>query len=461
MSASEQIIIPFNRPQYVPASEVLVSSLVHRQFKSEDPMALRGLRFLGRGGRSGVVSTGPEGLVNQELFSDALHEAGVKSEAAPGELAEAVISAVTGVASAAGKSTPASPMTPALALSQDLKGVLAANPPDIGGVLESMFLMGLETEGRASRSMGELWLDAADVRLAQDAVLRAIDHAFGQGLALRDFVRTEPRLPNGAAWAGKFPRSPMGWLRRAWTRLMEPQWVTALPARVWTDWSTMVLRTALAFGFLWESRWYESIGRALLGNDKILTLPGSGQESLLPWPPSRLPVESRNVKGEIRQLVSRGMQVREVLRERLPDLDHLDALRALEGLRHDENTRSRVRSAMSGQEWDRRSKNTYETIIYSLQQRNAEASSTDYYGFLRPHGSRYSVVSPGTEWIAVIASLACPKPGGETHVGSVMSDLALLGLRPELQEIVRALEAAGLAEGSADADHGVRVRSAF
>lgn len=465
MTKTSQVIIPLIRPQYVPSSELLVSSIVHRHFTNRAKTAgSKGYRFLSQGPAPAVEITGPDTQPERIELAERLTSLGARTLASKEDLANATIDAVTGVSTASGKAIPASPLTPYLALAQDLGGSLnASNPPDIGQALESMYVMGRECPDETSRqSMGELWLKAAEVRLAQDPVLNVIDGALSQLDPLSSFERHDkPSALAAGGWAGRFPNSPFGWLNAHWRSLTSPSWVEALPPRVWTDWSTMVLRTGLAFGYLWEAKWYESIGRALMRTEPITALPTTDKENLLPWPPSRLPVKARNVKGEIRQLVSRGVQVREVLLEGLGRDALPDPVESLEDLRNNPEARIAVREALSSQSTTRSSKNTYETVIYSLQQRSKDAASTDYYGFLRHHGTRYSVVAPGTEWIAVIASLACSGPGGETNVGRLMSSLEQLGLRPELQEIVRALESAGLAEGSADADHGVRVRSAF
>ena len=117
----------------------------------------------------------------------------------------------------------------------------------------------------------------------------------------------------------------------------------------------------------------------------------------------------------------------------------------------------RFADKLSEQDNPRYLQNLYETVIYSLLRRDL----SDHYGLLTSRGNAIAVVSPGTEWVAVVASLSAGSPGRETHVGQVVRDLARLGLQPRLPDLVSLLEAAGLARGSADADHGVRVDSAF
>lgn len=464
MPSKNASIVPLIRPQYVPASELLVSALVQREFtNSRKPAGIKGYRFLGQQQNAAVITVAPSTEEGYKTLAKSLREAGIRTNAEDAELAEAVVNSVMGVPPTRGKSIPASPMTPHLALTQDLAGALNVdNPPDIGQTLEIMYVMGRPAEADSGRTMGDLWLEAAGMRLDGDPLLRAIDAAFGGCPELSGLSRREQaRPPEVGHWTGRFPCSPFGWLRDQWDKLMSRQWVEALPPRVWADWGTMVLRSAVGFGYLWESRWYENLGRSLLGDSPIEHLPSGSMEVLLPWPPARLPVGSRNVKTEMRQLVSRGLRVREILQDEVTGDSVEEACQSLEVLRNDQAARARIREAMSVYEIEGSVKNTYEQINYALKQRKSKTDATDYYGFLVEHGSRYGVIAPGTEWFAVVASLSCDKPGGETHVGTIMASLARLGLRPELQEVVRSLESAGLAQGSADADHGVRVRSAF
>lgn len=468
MTQSRLLALPLNRPQYVPASEVLVSSLVWGlgKWRYQDD-EVRGSRFLGRGeAKKGIRTTAPSSPEEISGFASHLRGGGLQTEASDKILVDAVVNGITGVTSKKAKAIPVSPMTTHLALSQSLRGVLGANnPPDIGGILESMFLMGTprgEAVDTRQSPMAEMWVRAASLRVEGDPVLRAADAAMAQTL------RLEGRSPEGGAsrdshtaWAQAFATSPFGWLHRNWQKLTTDEWVGALPPRVWTDWCTTLLRMGMAFGFLFENRWYEAVGRSALIESDV-TEPALGMDTpLLPWAGSRLPVSSRNVKPEIRRIVGCGVLVRAVLSEHFgSDFAAVELTRALEECQRDHHLRDRVREAMSGRPWPGSCKNMYETILYSLQQRDAP-SEIDYYGLLRRHGNRFSVIQPGTEWIAVVASLACDAPGGETNVGKVLSSLSDLGLRPELMEVVKALEAAGLAQGSADADHGVRVRSAY
>lgn len=454
--SNSRFVMDLNRPQYAPSAELFLSAVVGESFETSTPSGTK-LRYLNKNPQSVQPTTGPQTREELQEFARSMTSHGVKvSNAASLPLAEAVVAATSGVPSAKGNTVPASPMSMGLALAQNARGVLGANnPPNLGRALEVMFAMGSPADN--PESLASLWEKAAAARTRQDPLLAVIDREL---LARRGTSVSAKPLDLGLAswWTGRFPDSPYGWMATAWTRLMRPEWLDRLPTRVWTDWATMILRTGIAFGYLAEMQWYTQLGRILLGGSGSLQ-PQLDHQVLLPWAPARLPVQSRNVKVEIRQAVARGTAMRTVLvkceeKGALGSEDDLLALQADPDIVH------QAELAMGHPEWTLSCKNTYETIIYALLQRGT-TTDADYYGFLRPRGTRYSVVAPGTEWIAVVTSLACEEPGGETHIGEVMRSLSRLGVRPELQEVVRLLEVAGLATGSADADHGVRVRSAF
>ncbi|WP_156466151.1 hypothetical protein [Janibacter sp. Soil728] len=466
MNQEAPLFFPLNRPQYVPAAEVLVSALVWgsgRWAYGDDNV--HASRFLGESDKEGVVISAPNTSEKQIAFAKVLRSYGMQTEASDEVLVRAVVSGITGVRSAKAKTVPVSPMTTHLALAQSLRGVLGAkNPPDMAGVLETMFALG-ESESRPGGpriSMASRWVLAADLRMVDDPVLRATDTAMASGLGLKSTGTDRVSLDESslAPWRGQLRETPYGWLHDQWVKLTSPEWVEALPPRVWTDWCTTVLRMGIAFGFLFESRWFEAVGRSILSGDDVPLSMLDSSAPLLQWPGARLPVSSRNNKPQMRRMVGGGVLTRAALQDYFGSGSDVTLQDALQQARRDPELKQAVRDALSGRSWPGSCKNMYETILYSLQQRDS-STEVDYYGLLRKHGNRYSVIQPGTEWIAVIASLACDEPSGETNLGQVLATLGQLGLRPELLELVKALEAAGLAQGSADADRGVRVRSAY
>jgi hypothetical protein len=105
--------------------------------------------------------------------------------------------------------------------------------------------------------------------------------------------------------------------------------------------------------------------------------------------------------------------------------------------------------------------NTSEAVRYSLLTRERSGPFADHYGLLVTRGTRYLLVEPATEWIAVVSSLATPGPGQKSTIGDLHRSLTQLGLHPDYQELIGLLEASGLARGSADADQAVVYQSAY
>ena len=60
-----------------------------------------------------------------------------------------------------------------------------------------------------------------------------------------------------------------------------------------------------------------------------------------------------------------------------------------------------------------------------------------------------------------MASIACGNPGGEANLRELNAQLNQVGLHPPVHDLIHLLEIAGLANGSADADEGVRIQSAY
>jgi hypothetical protein len=468
------MILDINRPQYVSVPEALISSLAWKMFEQDSsdksdvaPASpkLSGLMFRVLSPRASAVvvrETCPTGE-SLTAYGKQLMASGVGTAAGNEDLlAEAVLSSVSGVLAERSVSQAASPISPAFALLQNMRGVQRTqSPPDLAGILESLFELGSRSTSRSS--VGEYWLRAADHRLRVDPLVAALDEATMASLLGRVVRRSD--APDGAlparASSASFKSSPFDWFARTWVKLTSDQWVEALPARVWVDWATTVLRLALGQSFLWESLWFDQLARRILRNE-----PCSWQDlqasmpEVLPWKSSRSSVGVRDVASLLKWRIHRGAAVRSILSVWLKtnssiDLDFEVALTTMCG---DAALRSELTSALSST--DEVAKNIWEAVRYSLLIRESAGPFADYYGLLRASG-RYLTVEPETEWVAVVASLSAPAPGETLDVATLMSDLADLGLNPELGDLITLLERAGLARGSADADHGVQIQSAF
>jgi hypothetical protein len=461
------IQLGLNRPQYVASPETLISALAWRAFPiplpDEGGRAV-GLRFRSEQEKSGTLvyrATAPN-RQTMGAFGDALAAAGIAGEASPAQLAEAVEMSVRGLAARGGKSQAVSPLTPALALLQNPRGMMGSkNPPDIAEILEQMYALGSDPDAEAS-SVTERWLAASRRRLSRDPLLGAIDEATQRILLPNAGVGDLSGAPVGAHFQSTktLPllgaSTPFSWFRKSWDRLTSPEWVDALPPRVWVDWATTVLRLAYGLGYVWETNRLDHLSRAIISEQATPEWQLGGRASLIPWRSSRLSVSDRNVAPMLIAQAHRVDRVRQFLNSLEPD--NADDIEYLVG---SASVRTEIQRILTTKDQTRSGKNLWEASRYALMTRSIGGESADYYGFLRAHGNRYLVPEPGTEWIAVIASLACIRPNSSTTVHRVLSDLDSLGIRPELGDLIGLLERSGLARGSADADQALVVQSAY
>ncbi|MGG5171854.1 hypothetical protein ACQR35_06695 [Pseudarthrobacter sp. J1738] len=467
MVFASDMYLKINRPQYVSVPEGFISSLAWKVFEwkpehagSEKPVAMM-FRAKGQTGTQhfDLWETAPKGAALGD-FGVSLKEAGIGPSAIDATtLAMSVVNSVTGIRAEKSTHQAASPLTPGFALLQDMRGIQKSkNPPDLAEILESLYSFG---GGEIESGVARNWLRAASIRCEIDPLLAAMDSAVFKSL-LNDDIQSKTFADGGLEnVCGLYPSTPFTWFRRSWDSLTSDVWVEALPARVWVDWATTVLRLALGMGFLWEAAWYETLARKLLSG-RPFTQPEvlNDVPQILPWKSSRASMSVRDVASVLVWRVHKGAGVRKQIDSWLksnssPNMKFDDAVKQMQG---DSSLRNDLTSALGSQ--TRHAPNTWEAIKYALQTRDIAGPFADYYGLLRSTG-RFLTVNPGTEWVAVVASLACKEPRGTTHVGALMDDLSELGLNPELADVVTLLESAGLARGSADADLGVQIKSAF
>ncbi|KSU65992.1 hypothetical protein [Arthrobacter sp. NIO-1057] len=466
MTDASSMILKFNRPQYVSIPEGFVSALAWQCFDVEnshlgaDPVGriYRSIKT-STSKRVRILETTPE-RESLSAFGRELALNGITVEAVDAEvLAQAVSNSVSGIQSEKGTIQAASPLTPTFALMQDMRGIQGTrNPPDLGGILDDMYQYGIPLGSESQPSASALWLRAAKQRCDQDPLLAAMDDAIRK-LTFSDTL--SPLDPASVLPIADFSGTPFVWFQESWSRLTSESWVSALPARVWADWATTVLRMSFAMGFLWEATWYVKLAKSVVSGD-LLTWQESIKSvgEILPWRSMRSSTSVRDIAAHLSWTVHQGAVVREQLSNWdksgiFEDLSFDDALAMMHS---DEEYRTPLKQALSNRQ--KNTRNIQEAIRYTLKTRDRVGETADYYGLLRSSG-RYLTVDPGTEWITVVASLTCRRPGTEANVGDLMENLQLLGLYPELADVVDLLERAGLARGSADADQGVRIQSAF
>jgi hypothetical protein len=475
-AAGRHITLPLGRPQYVAAPEAFACGLAWRSFGATFEPAPAGDRALallyeqspGATSRLEYRRSRPEGDVARAFAAD-LARHGLRAEDGQQEqLAGAILDGLRGVMAENSPKQASAPLSPATALLNNLSGFAGqADPPDIGKILDQMFSLGLESRGD-DRTASSLWAQAVTSIVAGDPLVATVDRSLVATAMSSPVTAAKPKSRAAAEdeldWRGLLADSPFSWFAGAWIRLTSPEWVAAMPARVWADWAATVLRMAFGMGYLWEAAWFEAVARAVQqGTSPTWDELRASMDTLLPWPAASASMSIRDVSSRLSWRARRSVKLRELLSVWIDshgaaDSPICDVVSAMGG---DADFARDLRTALSSKPRTSAANNRWEAIRFALKIRENSGPYADHYGLLRNEGRRWAVIDPGTEWVAVIASLAVGSPGHECDLGEVMLHLDALGLRPDLGDIVALLERSGLARGSADADLGVRVGSAY
>lgn len=474
--SGRHLVLPLNRPQYVAAPEAFVCALAWNEFEANyEPSPPAGLKLAlmyditpGTTKTLEYRRTRPNGR-DLDRFADALALAGLKAEAgSQGALADALARGLRGVRAERARGQSAAPITPSAALLQNLIGFAgSAGTPELGDILEKMFSLGL-SRSDDPRTASHLWAGAASVRLEVDPLAQCVDTALSSAaMAAPPAPLSIPRrraADEASGWRGLLNGTPFAWFAASWVELTRREWVEAMPARAWADWASTVLRMAFGMGYLWEASWYEAIARRIQ-----LAEPASWEElrgtmePVLPWAPATAGISIRDVRSRLAWRARRSTALHNLLEKWINDESAGDdpIPDVIDAMSMDDTFVRSMGAALGNTTSSASANNLKEAIQFSLKIRDDSGEFADYYGLLRMHGRRWAVIDPGTEWIAVVASLAAGGPRSECDLGTVMASLEALGLRPDLGDAVALLERAGLARGSADADLGVRVGSAY
>lgn len=469
---ASKIILPLPRPQYVALPEGFITSLAWKCFALEEDKNQSGkkigLRFRGSPQETKRLEyriTEPKGE-KLTSFGDTVSAEGLNTMLPSSDLGEAVINSVLGIKADKGKFQPASPLSPAWAMMQNMSGIQGSeNPPDLAEILETIFELGRMDSNYSSDvdSVASLWLNAMELRLANDNLVSVLDEAADKSIFSNKRLQISPSVTSKAVgWENLFPESPFVWFRKAWETITNEEWVLALPARVWVDWATTILRQGFAMAYLFEVTWYDSLARSVLkssdGNWESIR---SDMDDWFPWKPSNSGIEIRDVSSNLKWKSHRGVEIREIFQEWLKETNShdIDFVKAHELMHEDKILKQKLASALGSRR--EKGQNLWEAIRYSLITRETQGPYADHFGLLKSRGSRFLIADPGTEWITVLSSLTCSRPSSATNVGEVSDNLRLLGACPEPHDLIQLLERAGLARGSADADQGVSVETAY
>lgn len=474
MARSNDLYLDIRNPEYMPRGELIISELAALNYSvgkfNDGKIEGRNYRAKGRSTVVQVVSTDPYVASSPNepaAWEGALRDAELGCNGPFHLAAQVLADSFAGTESEKGVGQSASPMAPGLALLQDSRGVVGRrNPFNVAAAIERMYTLGLACSlvEEQRTTAADQWNRATKARLEADPLLRVLDTAARNGL-LPNF--SEEDRESGAALGNPClgSNTPFSWFRESWDRLASPAWVEALPARTWADWAMAVIRSGLAFGYLWEIRWHQTMARLVLqGGDQLRELTWEGlvaeanqRGPLLDWIDQSAPIGMRDVASKLKDTckVYAGLneEVQTAFRSGTPTSVGEALLSASEDQQHRDRFKEALRPGSN--------ENCLELVRYMLLGGSAYGRHADHYYLLRKVGRRYTVVDPATEWIAAITSLSMDAPGSETNLSAVSMSLRQLGLEPSTAELTKHLELAGLARGAHDADGAIVVRSAF
>lgn len=391
-------------------------------------------------------------------------------------------------------STACVPIHPATVALQTLHGLVnKRSPSDLAEAIEQMgWLGGARREGAVSRAFLALFSGTADPRMGATGAIEWLlpqiaAHAWS-GLPGK-FAKPSNMLP---AWptinavdtvdrqlsliaAGR--RTPFTWFWQKWQSLCNPEsrWNERLPARRFVDWALCLLRTGLAFAYLWEAEFFCRLHEMVAG--RLAGQPSTGRSPIEAFllegavlatiePPS-VPASQKGIWPATSELIARGWKARqqvldtEGIGEALPNAATVAGSLELwvNNLTADQLASIGAKIRVTGSI----ANNQKEFVRYLLVPRSSDDDSVDqadFYALARTN-SRHIWFRPGPEWFVVITSLLCAGPGGACTLGDLTRDLASLGMRAERSVLVGMLEEAGLSTDSPDADDALVIRAGF
>ncbi len=388
------------------------------------------------------------------------------------------------------------PLHPDLVVLQTLPGIVnKQSPPNVARIIEevgrlggsdgvgavaSRFLRASQTNIPAtsgiSGCVGALFPRIAEHVWAQLGVLGATQSS----TPWPDWPRVvpQPYAPTAGPVGSTLPRTPFRWFWDKWQILCDPAngWTEKLPQRRWVDWSLSLLRTALAFAYLWEAELFCRIRDRLVERNSAGDGPArerlnaflEGQFTLAPVQPSWVPPSQKRVWDSLSSTLAKGYVVRKALDEWIGDSGNSSPsgnsfssaiVQWIDGLSPDELRR------LAGPIVIPRTtaNNTKEFVKYLMLPRSADDDSSDQgdlYFLARSNRSSFWV-ELGPEWLVVETALLARRPDGKCTLRQLLDDIGMLGISIDRRTLVTLLEEAGLSADSPDADDALVIESGF
>lgn len=388
------------------------------------------------------------------------------------------------------------PLHPAAVCLQTLHGLVnKESPANLANAIETIgWLGGAPARGQVAASFLQPFsagraqpgdglagfLDSLFPQIAQHVWASLPSHVQSASIAAwpptwPDLSPVFPAPTNPAALAG-YPRTPFTWFWNNWSKLCDPQrgWYDLLPTRRFVDWCLCLLRTGLAFSYLWEAEFFCRLHERIIERARPAGTPNRLRSMFIEgaplavFEPAFVPTAQKNAWPSISQLLARGYEARKRFHDLLEDspsqLTHQALPDAIEAWVQGLSQADLLRAAAPLEPQPRTANNQKEFVRYLLLARTSDddvVDQADFYYLARTNSRRHVWCHPGPEWLVVVTSLLCDKPGGQATLGTLLNDLAALGLRVDRSVLIALLEEAGLSTDSPDADDALVIRSGF
>ena len=520
-------LIPLPRPEYAKQTESLLTDLLWRSRGSSLSDSLTGKAYLpelagvqmerlvpsrARGKHEAIIETLP--------MAEAADVSSLVSTPAGSEPpTKALLNSIVAPRSSGDRSLACVPINPDSVVLQTLHGLVnKKDPPNMANAIEAL--------GRLGGSGGHghvafLLLQAFSTRVGvrnglaglvdtlfpviaeqvweqlKSKRLSDLRDAFLMGkITQEDLESQQAAIGNLPDWRGVTPRlydtadnllltsyelTPFKWFWSKWSTLCDPTngWYDALPARRFMDWALCLLRTGLAFAYLWEAEFFVRLYECIVqlqdaapgARANMTRLQSMLEEDLVlaTIESPLVPASQKHAWTALASLIARGYLARENIKRHLQDIHFpIPAGRNFIGVIEEWVNSLDSEGVKTLSEplvvKDFTANNQREFVRYLLRPRASDddaADQADFYYLAQTNKANKFWFQPGPEWLVVVTSLLGKRSGGRCTLGMLLGDLRALGIKVDRWVLIGMLEESGLSTDSPDADDAIVIKASF